>query len=313
MEGSIPSGSNLRKRYKSCFGDVDSVLWKIVPADLTIKKTRWLPLKITTITTQRDLQVHKRLVNMNSSIVLIIGMLCMYMCRVHIVEALPLRADTGIQLQQAPPTISFRDPRETADGETETSSTETDDASVSESILSSGSAGSGNQSVCEPCTEAAEKVAEENTRKGNVLYPFSAMAELLHSQQRRRRETGSDDRELHRDVCNQIKGIANQNLPDHSETPCPWEYECTYRSDIFPHYILEASCSRRACTYPLCNQDTESSNTDTRIPPSGRSCQPYKATYRVLQVPQNGCDGGDISVSNFTNLDVNFGCSCVRI
>lgn len=247
---------------------------------------------------------------MNCSIVLIISMLCMYMSPVHIglVEALPLRADP--QILQALPTDSLRDTREApqTDGESEASSTETEYARS----VTSGSGGADNGTVCEPCIEAAERVAEENIRNGNVLYPFSAMAEIMHSQQRRRRSSGTED-VLHRDICNEIEDIANQNLPNDQETPCPWEYECNYREDRFPHYILSARCLTPVCRYPKCIEEPERSGTETHLPrpPADKSCKPYTANYHVLEVPHNDCYGANTAL-NFTILPVAMGCACTE-
>ena len=95
-------------------------------------------------------------------------------------------------------------------------------------------------------SEKMEVLATENLAKGNKLYPFSAMAEVVHSH-RRKRETGTDA-ELHRDVCNQIIDIALQTVPDATETPCPWTYTCTYHPNMLPHYILEAICASTYCS-----------------------------------------------------------------
>lgn len=176
------------------------------------------------------------------------------------------------------------------DGALATQETPQDNASVPEST-NSGSAEAENQSTCEPCTfeftsteysEMMEKLAADNLASNNTLYPFSAMAEVIHSH-RRKRESGTGEA-LHLDVCNRIKDIALQTVPDDTETPCPWTYDCTYYPNMLPHYILQANCTNSTCSYPLsCSQENPSL---PPTPPSKR-CLPYNTTYSVLDFPLN--------------------------
>ena len=220
-------------------------------------------------------------------VLLIINMLLL----VHAVLALPLSADP--QVLFIPEALSIPEAPQSADSETETSSstTKTGDASVSES----------KSSACEPCTNIStdsemEKLAADNLANKNQLYPFSALAEVIHSH-RRKRDTGTLD-ELHRNVCNQIRDIALQTVPGASETPCPWTYDCTYYPNMLPHYILEARCLNTTCQYPSCSQDTQG----IPPPPSGKHCVGYNTTYSVLDFPLNGSASRPFSVR--------IGCNC---
>ena len=170
------------------------------------------------------------------------------------------------------------------------------DAQIDPATSSSGSAE--NQSVCEPCTNIStdsemEKLAADNLANKNQLYPFSALAEVIHSH-RRKRDTGTLD-ELHRNVCNQIRDVALQTVPGASETPCPWTYDCTYHPNILPHYIIEARCLNTTCQYPSCTQGIAP-------PPSGKHCVGYNTTYSVLDFPLNGSASRPYSV--------HIGCNC---
>ena len=147
------------------------------------------------------------------------------------------------------------------------------------------------ESGCEPHSQVIEELVEKNMEFDNILYPFSAMAETVYSKQKRQ---SGESAVVHDDVCRKIAHMANVNLPTLTETPCPWNYTCTYHPDIYPHYILQARCSSTDCTYP-CSQGSETLET----------CATYSTTYTVLQLPENGCGG-----TNFKTMTVTIGCTC---
>ena len=214
---------------------------------------------------------------MKSKQTIVLISLCM--CLVHAVTALPLMADP-----QAPPANSLREAREAAH-EQSSSTTETDGGSLSISSRAE------TQSVS---AELAEELAQRNVASGNILYPFSAVAETIHSH-RRKRQTGTSN-VVHADVCADIVSMANQNLPNDTQTPCPWNYTCSYDPDTFPHYILKARCLWNYCTYP-CQNDIS--------PATGRTiknCVTYSTTYSFLQLSD-----GDVK-----SMTIDIGCSCRR-
>ena len=232
-----------------------------------------------------------------------IALISLCMCLVHAVIALPLMGDP-----QAPPANSLREAREAAQGadggaEQSSSTTETDSGSVS---TSSGTPEAETQSVCEPCTETAEELARRNVASGNILYPLSAMAETIHSERRKRDTESGASNVVHTDVCNDIISMANQNLPNDTQTPCPWRYTCSYHQDKFPHYILEANCLSDYCTYPCRRERSPATG-----PSSLKQCVKYSTTFSYLKLPENGCDGTN-SENEIKTMTIAIGCACSR-
>ena len=212
---------------------------------------------------------------MNSKQMIALISLCM--CLVHAVVALPRMADP-----QAPPANRFREARN-ADSDTE--------------IDIDGESTSTNRTVVTvSCAQTAEKLAKMNVISENALYPFSALAETIHSH-REKQHTGASD-VLHADVCRDVMSMANRNLPNDTQTPCPWNYTCSYHPDKYPHYILEANCLKEYCTFP-CGQ-SEIAN---------KQCVRYSTTHSFLKLPDNGCDGTQFE-ENIEDMTIYIGCDC---
>ena len=143
------------------------------------------------------------------------------------------------------------------------------------------------QTACEPQSQVIEQLVAKNMEFDNILYPFSAMAETVYSKQKR--QSGESD-VVHADVCRKIAHMANVNLPTLTETPCPWNYTCTYHEDIYPHYILQARCLSIDCTYP-CSQGPEALL---------KTCATYTTTHTVYS-----CSEG-----KYKTMTVAIGCTC---
>ena len=102
-------------------------------------------------------------------------------------------------------------------------------------------------SACEPQSQVIEQLVAKNMDFDNILYPFSVMAETVHSELKKQ---SGESAVVQADVCRKMEQVANVNLPTLTEAPCPWNYTCTYHPDIYPHYMLQARCLSTDCTYP---------------------------------------------------------------
>ena len=65
-------------------------------------------------------------------------------------------------------------------------------------------------SACEPQSQVIEQLVAKNMDFDNILYPFSVMAETVHSELKR--QSGESD-VVHADVCRKMAQVANVNLP----------------------------------------------------------------------------------------------------
>lgn len=156
-----------------------------------------------------------------------------------------------------------------------------------------------------PCAPTVTQINEIRIRNfnNNPLHSLSERAEELHNMLSLSLQSREDQRVNISDmVCNTIEDEMNSKHGTNlNNTACPWTYRCNYRSNRYPRYSVEASCTKTFCSYPNCPEGAT----------YRKHCLPVRIGTRHLLELVSACTASDSGTWVRSRPEfVNIACKC---